>query len=185
VILAHVVATLDQVSAGRLILGVGIGLNVPSVHAEFQAAGVPLCRRSSRKISQVSELSSPIGRRQRLSSDSASPIKQGSIATPNPAFSAETRFERLLLRAATAEFGVIRASQRGGDKLSIAPCMGFSLSRSSPGRRSFPSSVSWFDLKARFFVPTCASLTSMRVGSVQVWLSPQPYGMLRPCQAIP
>ena len=40
--------------------------------------------------------------------------------------------------------------------------MGFSLSRSSPGRRSFPSSVSWFDLKARFFVPTCASLTSMR-----------------------
>ena len=39
------------------------------------------------------------------------------------------------------------------------PCMGFSLSRSSPGRRSFPSTVSWFDLKARLFVPTCASLT--------------------------
>src|SRR5258705_5684489 len=57
--------------------------------------------------------------------------------------------------------------------------MGFSLSRSSPGRRSFPSSVSWFDLKARFFVPTCASLTSMRAESVQGWLSPQPCGMLR------
>jgi hypothetical protein len=42
------------------------------------------------------------------------------------------------------------------------PCMGFSLSRSSPGRRSFPSSVSCFDLKARFFVPTYASLTSTR-----------------------
>jgi hypothetical protein len=27
---------------------------------------------------------------------------------------------------------------------------------SSPRRRSFRSSVSWFDLKARFFVPTCA-----------------------------
>ena len=63
--------------------------------------------------------------------------------------------------------------------------MGFSLSRSSPGRRSFPSSVSWFDLKACFFVPTCASLTSMRAESVQGWLSPQPCGMLRPCQTIP
>ena len=50
VILAHVVATLDQVSAGRLILGVGIGLNVPSVHAEFQAAGVPFERRVGRML---------------------------------------------------------------------------------------------------------------------------------------
>ena len=49
-ILAHVVATLDQVSAGRLILGVGIGLNVPSVHAEFQAAGVPFERRVGRML---------------------------------------------------------------------------------------------------------------------------------------
>jgi hypothetical protein len=47
----------------------------------------------------------PTGGRQHLSSDSASPIK------------------RLLLRAATAEFGVIRASQRGGGKLSSAPSM--------------------------------------------------------------
>jgi hypothetical protein len=37
---------------------------------------------------------------------------------------------------------------------------GFRCQGGSPGRRSFPSSVSWFDLKARFFVPTCASLTS-------------------------
>jgi probable F420-dependent oxidoreductase len=50
VILAHVVATLDQVSAGRLILGVGIGLNVPSVHAEFQASGVPFERRVGRML---------------------------------------------------------------------------------------------------------------------------------------
>ena len=50
--------------------------------------------------------------------------------------------------------------------------MGFSLSRSWPGRRSFPSSVSWFDLKARFFVPTCASLTSMRAKLYKVGCHP-------------
>src|SRR6266852_5028319 len=65
------------------------------------------------------------------------------------------------------------------------PCMGFSLSRRFARAAKLSFSVSWFDLKARFFVPTCASLTSMRAESVQGWLSPQPCGMLRPCQAIP
>ena len=36
-----------------------------------------------------------------------------------------------------------------------------------------------------FLRPDLASLTSMRAKSVQGWLSPQPCGMLRPCQAIP
>ena len=48
------------------------------------------------------------------------------------------------------------------------PCMGFSLSRSWPGRRSFPSSVSLFDLKARFFVPTRSSARPSRAGAVKV-----------------
>jgi hypothetical protein len=43
------------------------------------------------------------------------------------------------------------------------PCMGLFLSRSSPER-----SVSLFDLKARFFVPTRSSLTSSRAGAVKV-----------------
>ena len=45
VLLAHQVATLDQVSAGRLILGVGIASDVPNIRSEFRAAGVPFDKR--------------------------------------------------------------------------------------------------------------------------------------------
>lgn len=45
VLLAHQVATLDQISAGRVILGVGIATDVPNVRAEFRAAGVPFEKR--------------------------------------------------------------------------------------------------------------------------------------------
>ncbi|HYM99051.1 MAG TPA: hypothetical protein VET25_04865 [Aestuariivirgaceae bacterium] len=49
------------------------------------------------------------------------------------------------------------------------PCMGLFLSRSL-GRVAhlFLSSVSLFDLKARFFVPTRASLAPARAGAVKV-----------------
>lgn len=66
------------------------------------------------------------------------------------------------------------------------PCMELFLSRSSPGQQIFcPSSVSLFDLKARFFVPTRGLLTSSRAGAVKVGRRPQPCGILRACQAIP
>ncbi len=45
VLLAHQIATLDQVSAGRVILGVGIASDVPNIRAEFRAAGVPFDKR--------------------------------------------------------------------------------------------------------------------------------------------
>lgn len=45
VLLAHQVATLDQVSAGRVILGIGIATDVPNIRAEFRAAGVPFEKR--------------------------------------------------------------------------------------------------------------------------------------------
>jgi hypothetical protein len=46
--------------------------------------------------------------------------------------------------------------------------MGY-VKRSLPAQRIFsPSSVSLFDLKARFFVPTRALLTAARAGAVKV-----------------
>jgi alkanesulfonate monooxygenase SsuD/methylene tetrahydromethanopterin reductase-like flavin-dependent oxidoreductase (luciferase family) len=48
VLLAHQVATLDQVAEGRVILGVGIARDVPSIRAEFAAAGVSFEKRVGR-----------------------------------------------------------------------------------------------------------------------------------------
>jgi len=50
VLLAHTVATLDQASEGRVILGYGIAGDVPNIRAEFEAAGVPFDRRVGRLI---------------------------------------------------------------------------------------------------------------------------------------
>jgi alkanesulfonate monooxygenase SsuD/methylene tetrahydromethanopterin reductase-like flavin-dependent oxidoreductase (luciferase family) len=50
VLLAHQVATLDQIAEGRLILGVGIATDVPSIRKEFAAAGVPFEKRVGRML---------------------------------------------------------------------------------------------------------------------------------------
>ncbi|MGK0171923.1 MAG: alkanesulfonate monooxygenase SsuD [Gammaproteobacteria bacterium] len=50
VVLAHQVATLDQVSEGRVILGVGIAGDTPGIRAEFAAAGVPFEKRGGRLL---------------------------------------------------------------------------------------------------------------------------------------
>ena len=50
VVLAHQVATLDQIAEGRLILGVGIAADVPNIRAEFTAAGVPFEKRVGRLL---------------------------------------------------------------------------------------------------------------------------------------
>jgi len=50
VLLAHQIATLDQISEGRLILGVGIATDVPNIRAEFTAAGVPFEKRVGRML---------------------------------------------------------------------------------------------------------------------------------------
>jgi alkanesulfonate monooxygenase SsuD/methylene tetrahydromethanopterin reductase-like flavin-dependent oxidoreductase (luciferase family) len=50
VLLAHQVATIDQISEGRLILGVGIAADRPNIQAEFTAAGVPFDKRVGRMM---------------------------------------------------------------------------------------------------------------------------------------
>src|SRR6201987_372758 len=50
VLLAHQVATLDQIAEGRLILGVGIAADVANIRAEFTAAGVPFEKRVGRMM---------------------------------------------------------------------------------------------------------------------------------------
>lgn len=53
VLLAHQAATLDQLSEGRLVLGVGIGADNPAVRAEFTAAGVPFEGRVGRMLEGI------------------------------------------------------------------------------------------------------------------------------------
>ena len=48
VLLAHQVATLDRISEGRLILGIGIAADMPAIRLEFEAMGVPFDRRVGR-----------------------------------------------------------------------------------------------------------------------------------------
>src|SRR5260221_13017456 len=50
VVLAHQLATLDQISEGRLILGAGIASDLPNIRAEFAAAGVPFEGRVGRMM---------------------------------------------------------------------------------------------------------------------------------------
>jgi probable F420-dependent oxidoreductase len=48
VLLAHQVATLDRLSEGRLILGIGIAADMPAIRLEFEAMGVPFEKRVGR-----------------------------------------------------------------------------------------------------------------------------------------
>ena len=50
VLLAHQVATLDRISEGRLVLGVGVATDIESVRDEFEAAGVPFEKRGGRML---------------------------------------------------------------------------------------------------------------------------------------
>src|SRR5437879_5146400 len=57
--LAHALSTLDRLSRGRVIVGIGPGAELPGTHAELAAIGVP----SDRRISAMLET---IGRCRRL-----------------------------------------------------------------------------------------------------------------------
>src|SRR5688572_6133479 len=48
VVLANQLATLDRISEGRLILGIGIAADMPAIRVEFEATGVPFDKRVGR-----------------------------------------------------------------------------------------------------------------------------------------
>jgi alkanesulfonate monooxygenase SsuD/methylene tetrahydromethanopterin reductase-like flavin-dependent oxidoreductase (luciferase family) len=54
--LAHALATLDRVSQGRLIVGVGPGAELPGTHAELAALGLPSDRRVSAMLNAVERI---------------------------------------------------------------------------------------------------------------------------------
>jgi len=56
VALAHALATLDRVSAGRLIVGVGPGAELPGTHAELGALGIPSERRVGSMLATVERM---------------------------------------------------------------------------------------------------------------------------------
>src|SRR5438477_6060555 len=51
--LAHGVATLDRISGGRLVVGMGPGAELPGTHSELAAVGVPSDRRVGAMLSAV------------------------------------------------------------------------------------------------------------------------------------
>jgi probable F420-dependent oxidoreductase len=53
VVLAHLIGTVDRVSEGRVILGVGIAADTPSIRKEFTACGVPWDRRVGRFLETI------------------------------------------------------------------------------------------------------------------------------------
>jgi probable F420-dependent oxidoreductase len=53
VVLAHLIATVDRISEGRVILGVGIAADTPAIRKEFAACGVPWDRRVGRFLETI------------------------------------------------------------------------------------------------------------------------------------
>jgi alkanesulfonate monooxygenase SsuD/methylene tetrahydromethanopterin reductase-like flavin-dependent oxidoreductase (luciferase family) len=50
---AHAIATVDQLSEGRLVLALGAGFPIPETEAEFAAVGLPFASRISRLVKTV------------------------------------------------------------------------------------------------------------------------------------
>jgi len=79
VLLAHQVATVDQVSEGRLILGVGFAADVPNIRAEFAACGVPFEKRIGRMMEGL-RLCRALWTGQPVDWDGRWPVAQGVLA---------------------------------------------------------------------------------------------------------
>ncbi len=82
VLLAHQFATLDQISQGRVILGVGIAGDVPNIRAEFASVGVPFEKRVGRMMEGL-RLAKALWRGEPVDWDGRWPVQQGVLA-PTP-----------------------------------------------------------------------------------------------------
>ena len=79
VLLAHQVATLDQIAEGRMILGVGTARDVPAIRNEFEAAGVPFEKRIGRMLEQM-RLCRALWKGEPVDWDGLWTVKQGELA---------------------------------------------------------------------------------------------------------
>ena len=82
VVLAHQLATLDQISEGRLVLGAGIASDVPNIRAEFAAAGVPFEGRVGRMMEGL-RLARALWTGKPVDWDGRWPVKDG-VLGPTP-----------------------------------------------------------------------------------------------------
>jgi len=83
VVLAHVVGTLDRVSEGRVILGVGIAADMPAIRKEFAAAGVPFERRVGRFLETL-EICRALWTRDNVSFSGKHFTLEGATVEPKP-----------------------------------------------------------------------------------------------------
>lgn len=82
VVLAHQIATLDQIAEGRVILGVGFAADRPNIRDEFEAAGVPFDKRIGRMMEGL-RLCKALWTGQPVDWDGRWTVKQGIVA-PTP-----------------------------------------------------------------------------------------------------
>ena len=82
VLLAHQVATLDRISEGRLILGIGIAADMPAIRLEFEATGVPFDKRVGR-MNEAMRLCKALWSGKPVDWDGLWTVKQGTVG-PTP-----------------------------------------------------------------------------------------------------
>ncbi|HKW90658.1 MAG TPA: LLM class flavin-dependent oxidoreductase [Methylomirabilota bacterium] len=83
VVLAHLIATVDRVAEGRVILGVGIAADTPAIRQEFAACGVPWERRVGRFLETI-EICRALWRRDGVTYHGKHFTLEGATVEPKP-----------------------------------------------------------------------------------------------------